>query len=171
MLVRREDSSALVFRALRVFPMSVPFTVRLSLLARRRDLDRRLATGGDPGSDRALELRAAQLCRVRARRVISARLRRVIDAARDGSEGPFGAGRVAQSEILAEADALTDLAVRLVATGPVNPMGVALAKVLVSDADSPLRVGGEPGTLYAVVRLATAAMDCSPAQSAAASQA
>jgi hypothetical protein len=78
---------------------------------------------------------------------------------------------VAHSEILAEAHALTDLAVRLAATGPVNPMGVALAKVLVSDADSPLRVGGEPGTLYAVVRLATAAMDGAPAQSAAASQA
>ena len=75
---------------------------------------------------------------------------------------------MAQSEILAEADALTDLAIRLVATRPVNPMGVALAKVLVSDADSPLRVGAEPGTLYAVVRLATAALDVSPAQGGAA---
>ena len=71
---------------------------------------------------------------------------------------------MAQSEVLAEADALTDLAIRLVATRPVNPMGVALAKVLVSDADSPLRVGGEPGTLYTVVRLATAALDVSPCQ-------
>ncbi len=50
------------------------------------------------------------------------------------------------------------------ATRPVNPMGVALAKVLVSDADSPLRVGAEPGTLYTVVRLATAALDLSPSQ-------
>jgi hypothetical protein len=170
-LVRREDWSALVSRPLRVFPMSVPFTVRLSVLARRRDLDRGLAAGGDPRSDRALELRAAQLCRLRGRRAIAARLRKVIDAARTGSGGPVGVGRVAQSEILEEADALTDLAVRLVATRPVNPMGVALAKVLVSDADSPLRVGAEPGTLHAVVRLATAAMDSSPAQSGAASEA
>jgi hypothetical protein len=64
---------------------------------------------------------------------------------------------------------LTDLAVRLLATRPVNPIGVALAKVPVSDADSPLRVGAEPGTLYAVVRLATAAMDSSPAPTGAAS--
>lgn len=59
---------------------------------------------------------------------------------------------------------MTDLAIRLVATRPVNPMGVALAKVLVSDADSPLRVGGEPGTLYTLVRLAIAPLDVSPSQ-------
>jgi hypothetical protein len=111
------------------------------------------------------------LCRVRTRRSVAARLRRVIEAARNGSDGPFGVGRVAQSGILAEADALTDLEIRLVATRPANPMGVALAKIPVSDADSPLRVGAQPGTLYAVVRLATAAMDSSPAQSGAASEA
>lgn len=88
----------------------------------------------------------------------------MIDAARNGSDGPLGIGRVAQSEVLAEAEALTDLAVRLVATRPVNPMGVALAKVLVSDANSPLRVGAEPGTLCMVVRLATAALDVPPSQ-------
>jgi hypothetical protein len=146
------------------FRLGVPFTVRLSVLARRSDLDQRLAAGGDPRSDPALELRATQLCNVRARRAIATRLRGMIDAARSGSDGPLGIGRVAQSEVLAEADALTDLAIRLVAKRPVNPMGVALAKVLVSDADSPLRVGAEPGTLHTVVRLATAALDVSPAQ-------
>ena len=153
-----------------VFPLGVPLTT-LSVFARRSDLDQRLAAGGDPRSDPALQLRAAQLCRVRTRRVIAARLRGMIDAARNGSDGPLGVGRVARSEILAESDALTDLAVRLVATRPVNPMGVALAKVLVSDVDSPLRVGAEPGTLHAVVRLATAALDSSPAQSGPASEA
>ena len=63
---------------------------------------------------------------------------------------------------------MTDLAIRLVATRPVNPMGAALAKVLVSDAGSPLRVGAKPGTLYTVVRLATAALDVSPSQGGAA---
>ena len=37
-------------------------------------------------------------------------------------------------------------------------MGVALANVLVTDADSPLIVGAQLGTLYAVVRLATVAL-------------
>lgn len=45
----------------------------------------------------ALGLRAAQLCTARARRAIAARLRRVIDAASNGSQGPFGVGRVAQA--------------------------------------------------------------------------
>jgi hypothetical protein len=147
-----------------VFRQRVPLTVRLSVLARRSDLDQRLAAGGDPRSDPALELRAAQLCSVRARRAIAARLRGMVDAARNGSDSRLGIGRVVQSEVLAEADALTDLAIRLVATRSVDPMGVALAKVLVSDAESPLRVGAEPGTLYTVVRLATAALDVSPSQ-------
>ncbi|MHB8695841.1 MAG: hypothetical protein ACYDHH_31890 [Solirubrobacteraceae bacterium] len=145
-----------------MFRPSVPFAVRLSVLARRSDLDQRLAAGPDPRSDLALELRATQLCSMRTRRAIATRLRGMIDAARSGSDGPLGIGRVAHSEVLAEAEALTDLAIRLVATRPVNPMGVALAKVLVSDADSPLRVGAEPGTLYTIVRLATAALDVSP---------
>jgi hypothetical protein len=147
-----------------VFLLSVPFTVRLSVLARRSDLDQRLAGGGDPRSDPALELRATKLCSLRARRAIATRLRGMIDAARSGSEGPLGIGRVAQREVLAEADALTDLAIRLVATRPVNPMGVALAKVLVSGTNSSLRVGAAPGTLHAVVRLATAALDVAPAK-------
>lgn len=58
---------------------------------------------------------------------------------------------------------MMDLVVRLEATRPVKPMGVALANVLVTDADSPLKVGAQPGTLYAVVRLATVALDSLPA--------
>ena len=65
---------------------------------------------------------------------------------------------MARSEIRAEADVLTDLAARLEAPRPVNPMGVAL----VSDANSPLKVGSEPGTLHAVVGLATVALEFSP---------
>jgi hypothetical protein len=40
-------------------------------------------------------------------------------------------------------------------------MGVALARLLVTDPVSPLAVPSEPGTLYTVVRLATAAMGAS----------
>lgn len=47
---------------------------------------------------------------------------------------------------------------RLTAPGSAQPMGVALARLLVTDPASPLRVESEPGTLYAMVRLATAAM-------------
>jgi hypothetical protein len=142
-----------------VFRLSVPFAVRLSVIARRSDLDQQLAAGADPRTDPSLKLRAAQLCRMRVRRAIARRLGEMIDAARSGSDGPMSIGPVAGAQILAEADALRDLAVRLVGVRPVNPMGVALAKVLVSDAHSPLRVGGEPGMLRAAARLATAALD------------
>ena len=41
-------------------------------------------------------------------------------------------------------------------------MGVALARLLVTDSASPLSVRGDAGTLHAVVRLATVAMDATP---------
>jgi hypothetical protein len=116
-----------------VFRLSVPLAVRVSVVVRRSELDRQLAAGGDPRSDPSLKLRAAQLCRMRVSRAIATRLGEMIDAARIGSDGTMSFGPVAGAEILAEADALRDLAVRLVGVRPVNPMGVALAKVLVSD--------------------------------------
>jgi hypothetical protein len=136
--------------------------IRFSVLARRRDLDQQLAAGSDPRCSPALELRAAQLCGMRARRGIARRLRGMIDASHSGSRDHLTRGRMARSEIRAEADVLTDLAARLEAPRPVNPMGVALAYALVSDANSPLKVGSEPGTLHAVVGLATVALEFSP---------
>ncbi len=59
-----------------------------------------------------------------------------------------------------------DLAHRLEDARPVEAMGVALAKLVASDANSPLAIGAEPGTLHAVVRLATAALDLSPGHGA-----
>ena len=94
----------------------------------------------------------------------------VLDAARSGSRSRSGLLGV-RSEILAESDASMDLVVRLEATRPVKPMGVALANVLVTDADSLLRVGAQPGTLYAVVRLATVALDSLPAHGSRAGEA
>lgn len=69
---------------------------------------------------------------------------------------------MARGEIIEETDALLDLANRLEAPRPAEAMGVALAKMLVADANSPLAVGAEPGTLHTVVGLATVALDVSP---------
>jgi hypothetical protein len=86
----------------------------------------------------------------------------MIAAARTAPSDRLGFAALARSEILAEADALTDLVHRLEAARPVEARGVALAKQLVSDTNSPLAVGAEPGTLHTVVRLATVALDLSP---------
>ena len=134
------------------------WSLRLRVLARRAGLDRELAQGADPLTDRALGLRAAQLCKVRTRRVLARRLRRTIRAARKASAPHWGFLPLARDAILAESDALMDLVQRLEAPGPVEPMGVALARLLVTDPVSPLCVPPEPGALYAVVRLATAAL-------------
>ncbi len=63
-----------------------------------------------------------------------------------------------------------ELVGRLEAPRPVEPMGVALAKQLANDANSPLAVGAEPGTLHMVVRLATVALDVTPGHGASAGE-
>ena len=68
---------------------------------------------------------------------------------------------LARDQILAESDALMDLIRRLEAPGPAEPMGVALARLLVTEPVSPIYAQAEPATLYMVVRLATAAMGAS----------
>lgn len=141
---------------------NVPRSVRVSVLARRRTLDHQLAAGVDPRSDPALGLRAAQLCRRRVRRGVARRLRRTITAARKAKSDRLGFAALARSEILGEADALMELVRRLEAPQPVEAMGVALARQLISDANSPLAVGADPGTLHMVVRLTTAALDLTP---------
>ena len=144
------------------FQSLVPASARIVVLARRHALDYQLAAGVDPRCDPALGVRAAQLCRGRVRRGIARRLRRTIAAARTAKSDRFGSAPLARSEILAEADALMDLVHRLEAPQPVEAMGVVLARQLVSDANSPLSVGADPGTLHMVVRLATVALDLTP---------
>ena len=136
---------------------------------RRRALDHQLAAGIDPRSDPALE-RAAHLCQGRIRRSVARRLRRTIAAARTAPSDRLGFALLARSEILAEADALMDLVHRLEAERPVEAMGVALAKQVVSDANSPLALGADPGTLHMFVRLATVALEVSPRHGATAGE-
>ncbi len=70
-------------------------------------------------------------------------------------------GRLPRDQILAESDALMDLIRRLEAPRLAEPMGVALARLLLTDPVSPIYEQAEPGTLYMAVRLATAAMGVS----------
>jgi hypothetical protein len=148
----------------------VPSSARIAVLTRRRVLDDQLAAGVDPRSDPALGMRAAQLCRGRVRPGNARQLRRTVAAAGKASTDRFGSAPLARSEILAEADALMELVGRLEAPRPVEPMGVALAKQLANDANSPLAVGAEPGTLHMVVRLATVALDVTPGHGASAGE-
>ena len=143
------------------------FLLHVSVRARRRVVHHQLAAGIDPGSDLALGMRAAQLCRKGPRSPqCRRRLRHTIAAAQTAPSDRLGFAPLARSEILAEADALMDLVDRLEAAAPVEAMGVALARQLVSDTNGPLAVGADPGTLHMVVRLATMALDISPGHGA-----
>jgi hypothetical protein len=133
-------------------------TLRLRVLVRRERLDRQLAERPDPQMSPELGLRAAQLSKTRTRRVIARRLRPKLRTAGQGTSSVPPGRPLARDQILAESDALMDLIRRLEAPGRTEPMGVALARLLLTDPVSPIYEQAEPATLYMAVRLATAAM-------------
>lgn len=135
--------------------------LRLRVFVRRERLDRQLAEHADPQPSPELGLGAAQLSKARTRRVIARRLRRKLRAAGQANSPLPGGRPLARDEILAEADALMDLIRRLEAPGWAEPMGVALARLLLTDPVSPIYEQAKPATLYMAVRLATAAMGAS----------
>jgi hypothetical protein len=136
-------------------------TLRLRVLDRRERLDRQLAERADPQASPELGLRAAQLSKARTRCVIARRLRRKLRAAGQAGSPLPGLRPLARDQILAESDALMDLIRRLEAPGWAEPIGVALARLLLTDPVSPIYEPAEPATLYLAVRLATAAMGVS----------
>jgi len=131
--------------------LRAPLAARFSSVVLRSALVLELAAGADPCARAALELRAARLCRARSRRAIARRLRRIVVSGYDAGSP------LARSEILEESNALIDLALRLEAPEPVEPMGVALAKVVA--AGGPLPLGVTPGTLHTLVGLARASLE------------
>jgi hypothetical protein len=123
---------------------AVPATfLRLRVALRHDSLDSALARGADPASRTALAVRAAQLERPRHRRTLARTLRRVVDEAM----APRPAARpaavvIARKQILAHANDVLELAVRLDCPFPADPAGLAVAQRLVTDAvASPLYAG------------------------------
>jgi hypothetical protein len=134
---------------------------RLRVIVGQEGLDHQLAEGADPHTNSALWLRAEQLSKARTRRAIARQLRRALRTAGKATSPRSGSRPLARDQILAESDALMDLIRRLEAPGRAEPMGVALARLLVTEPVSPIYAQAEPATLYMVVRLATAAMGAS----------
>ena len=134
--------------------------LRLRVAARHDLLDSALARGEDPASRPALAVRATQLERPRHRRALARTLRRVVDEA----TGPRPVARpiavvIARNQILAHANDVLELAVRLDCPHPAHPTGIAIAQRLVTDADeSPLYVEEERSALTHVCRQAVMQM-------------
>ena len=135
--------------------------LRLRVGMRHESLDSALARGADPESRPALAVRATQLERPRHRHALARALRRVLDEATGPRPASHrGAVGIARTEILAHANELLELAVRLDCPFPAHPTGIAIAQRLVTDAvRSPLYVGGEGrSALDQVCRQAVAQM-------------
>lgn len=134
--------------------------LRLRVAVRRDSLDSALARGADPASRPQLAMRAAQLERPRHRRTLARTLRRAVDEA----TAPRPAARpaavvIARKQIVADANYVLELAVRLDCPHPAHPTGIAIAQRLVTDAvESPLYVEHERSALTRVCRQAVMQM-------------
>ena len=130
--------------------------LRLRVAVRRNSLDSALARGVDPAGRPQLALRAIQLERPRHRRTLARSLRRAVD---DATRPRPAVAVPARKEILAHADDVLELAVRLDCPHPADPAGIAIARRLVTDAAaSPLYGDGGRSALDHVCRQAVARM-------------
>jgi hypothetical protein len=112
----------------------------------RRRLDRKLAAGADPQADQALTLHARLLLAPRTRARIADGL---ASAWRDASGPRVLSAKVplAKSAILAAGPEFNSLIAELRADDSCRARGVAMARLLLIDADSPLYAPGSTAEL------------------------
>ena len=108
-------------------------------------LDASLAAGSSPESSRLLAARARDIVSLRRRRSMAGHWEHVLRVARRaqrarhaGSRAPAGAVPVCADRVVAAEPAIRDLMNRLAAPLPVPARGVAMARVLLTDASSPV---------------------------------
>ena len=108
-------------------------------------LDASLAAGCPPESSRLLTARARNIVSLRSRRSMAGNWEHVLRVARRaqrarhaGSPAPAGAVPVCADRVVAAEPAIRDLVNRLAAPLPVPARGVAMARVLLTDANSPV---------------------------------
>ena len=137
--------------------------VRLRTRWKKRGLDAALADGADPAASEGLALRAEQLADPATRGDIAAGIENLYRLATEGP-GPrattattragFDRGRVA-----ANRSGLAALAARLRDQGPHAIRGLAMASILLDDAESPLYARTATDELAPAVRMTIAALD------------
>jgi hypothetical protein len=140
-MARRTQASLVSSTRTRFNPLS-----RLSAHLHGSALDRRLAEGADPAEDPLLGQRAAQLTSKHSRQEISRWIESVVESAEDPDPLPRAVVPLQRDAILESRDQLLSLARELAALEePANPRGVARARQLLTDGDSPLY--GCPGVV------------------------
>ena len=133
--------------------------LHLSATLRGVTLDRELAAGVDPETNAVLALRARRLTGPRGRKLVIDGLAGALSRATDGTAGFSAAVRPQARELRDASPVLTALESRLRGSAPVTARGVALLRVLLTDAASPLYQPSAPGELASRLRAAAAALE------------
>jgi hypothetical protein len=116
-----------------------PRALRLEVFLRRGKLDRQIASPGTCELTDALSLRICQLTEAGMRRRTARELRGVVERVDDREPGlVISAVVIEPAAVRAGREALLGLAERLESSAPVSARGVALARGLLTEADSPL---------------------------------
>ncbi|HEX4483368.1 MAG TPA: hypothetical protein VH081_06230 [Solirubrobacteraceae bacterium] len=137
---RRSRAAASAAAAPRLLPLRVYLA--------RGSLDRQIARGVSLAQTPALALRARQLGGAPERRSLASDLRRAVDYAdRVESRTRLSAVMLEPARIRAGRGAILRLAERLEQAAAVSPQGVALARVLLTDAASPMFDRGSDRTV------------------------
>jgi hypothetical protein len=125
---------------------------------RRLSLDRRLAHGADPATDKRLARRARQLTSPRCRTGLAEGIRNVLDAAEEPRVRLTSAVPLQRREILRESPLLLAIARDLEGDEQLSARGVAMVEELLRDGDSPLYAPSAEGRLHATLTHTRAAL-------------
>jgi hypothetical protein len=135
---------------------------RVLACLRGASLDAALAAGAAPESSCLLAARAQAIVTPRARRSLAASWQHLLRVADRAGHYPAVRSRavpVCADQIVAAGPAVRDLIARLSAAAPVPACGVAMARVLLTDATSPVYQRRAGAGLLAAVESAAAQLD------------
>lgn len=122
-------------------------------------LDRRLAAGREPEDSRLLAARAQDIVALRRREELARYWERLLGAATRPAPALRNAAPLRRGPILAAEPAITELASLLRAPLPVSARGVAMARLLLTDAGGPLYWSAAPESLHVALRAVIARLD------------
>jgi hypothetical protein len=122
-------------------------------------LDRELAQGREPEDGRLLAARAQDIVALRRREELARYWERVLSTAARPAPALRNAVPLRRGPVLAAEPAITELARLLRAPLPVSARGVAMARLLLTDAGGPLYWSAAPESLHVALRAAITRLD------------
>ena len=136
----------------------VQLSARLRARLHRRVLDREIAAGASISTDPARALRAMQLTSSVERLRVAASLRNILRAADERHADPASRVRLNHAGVLAARHGIVALIETLTSEQPITPRGIALARLLSVERDSPMLSDRSQGTVRHAVSQVLAAL-------------